>query len=235
MGEVLLYVRPEFMDDVRGRVDGASTEGRGSGEDGRAWSLATYGGADGGSGRRLGVRIRTLREGLGAAVCLDVLPDGVGECARSKEVRVEESMGGGDGVVSLGGGGIDGSVDDWPASGSFSKGGRSPLSLFRSDPTTTTAAPAGADSRMSKCVADEAKFGDSCRISSIDPMSPPLLGACAPSFCPFSPSVCAGAKGAALSLLLSLDVRCSWGAGELVRNVTLRLSRLNADMGRYCD
>jgi hypothetical protein len=95
-------------------------------------------------------------------------------------------MGGGDGVVSLGGGRIDGSVH-FPASGSFSNDGRTPLSLFRSDPT---AAPAGAASRTSKCVADEAKFGDSCRIASIDPMSPLPLGAsaCALSSCPFSPS-----------------------------------------------
>ena len=69
-------------------------------------------------------------------------------------------------------------------------------------------------------------------------MSPPLLGATAPSFslCPFSPSVGASAEGAALSL--SLDARCCCcgvGVGVRVRNVTLRLSRLSVNMGRYCD
>jgi len=43
VGDVLLtpesYVRCEPMDDERGRE--VSTEGRGSGEDGRAWSLPT--------------------------------------------------------------------------------------------------------------------------------------------------------------------------------------------------
>lgn len=235
MGDVLLIpesnVRLEPMDDVRGSD---------SGEDGRAWSPPTYaggGGADGGSGRRLGVRIRTLREGLGAlaVVCLDVLPDGVGEGARLGVVRVgEEGKGGGDGVASLGGGEI-GSVVDMPASASFSNSGRSPLSLFRSDPAA--AAPAGGvASRTSKGVADEPKFGDSCRISSIDPMSPLLLGATALSFSfgPFSFSVCVGAEAAALSLPLSLDARCC-GVGARVRNVTLRLSRLSVNMGRYCD
>ena len=247
VGDVLLipesYVRLEPMDDERGREGGASTEGRGSGEDGRAWSLPTYTcGRDGGSGRRLGVRIRTLREGLGEAVCLDVLPDGVGEDARWGEVWVGD-IGGGGGVVCLRGGdeGIDGSVDmPASASGTSSNSDRSPLSLFRCG---TTAAPAGTASRTSKCVADETKFGDSCRISSIDPMSPLVLGACAFSFCPLSPSVCAGAEGAALSLSLSLplslsldslDVRCR-GVGERARNVTLRLSRLSVNMGRYCD
>lgn len=190
----------------------------------------------------MGVRIRTLREVLDATVCLDVLPDGVGEDARLGVVWVGDGMGGGDGVVSLGGGGEIGLAVDMPASSSFSDSGRSPLSLFRSDPTapaTAAAAPAGVvASRTSKGVADEPKFGDSCRISSIDPMSPPLLGATAPSFslCPFSPSVCASAEGAALSLSLSssLDARCC-GVGARVRNVTLRLSRLSPNMGRYCD
>lgn len=228
VGDVLLIpesnVRLEPTDDVRGR----EMEVRDSGEDGRAWSMPTYGsGADGGSGRRLGVRIRTLREGLGAAGCLDVLPDGVGEGARLGVVRVGEGMGGGDGVGCLGGGddGI-GSVVDMPASGSFSNSGRSPLSLFRSDPP--------AASRTSGGVADEPKFGDSCRISSIDPTSPVvLLGATALSFCPFSPSVCAGAEGAG-ALSLSLDARCR-DVGARVRNVTLRPSRLSANIGRYCD
>ena len=239
VGDVLLIpesnVRLEPMDDVRGSD---------SGEDGRPWSLPTTygGGAAGGSGRRLGVRIRTLREGLGAAVCLDVLPDGVGEGARLGVVRVGEvGMGGGDGVVCLGGGGEIGSAVDMPASSSFSNSGRSPLSLFRSGPGP--AAPGGGSvvaSRTSSVVADEPKFGDSCRISSIDPMSPLLLGATARSFSfgPFSPSVGASAEGAVLllSLLLSLslDARCC-AVGERVRNVTLRLSRLSVNMGRYCD
>jgi hypothetical protein len=195
VGDVLLipesyvrYVRLEPMDDERGRE--GSKDGRGSGEDGRACSLATYSGvlAAGGSGRRLGVRIRTLREGLGDAVSLDSLPDGVGEGARMGLGWVEEEgMGGGDGVLCLGGGEIDGSVDS-PVSGSLSNDGRSPFSLFRSGPT---AAPAGTASCSSKRVDDEAKFGDSCRISSIVPMSPLPSGACACaiSFCPFSPSV----------------------------------------------
>lgn len=149
--------------------------------------MPTYaGGIDGGSGRRLGVRIRTLREGLGAAVCLDVLPDGVGEDARSGGVWVEEEgMGGGDGEVSLGSGGGSGiGSDDLPASGCCS-----PLSLFRSGPAAPAGGGGGAVSRTCKGVADRTKFGDSCRISSIDPMSPPLLGAGAAlsfSFCPFS-------------------------------------------------
>jgi hypothetical protein len=234
VGDVLLIpesnVRLEPTDDVRGR----EMELRGSGDDGRAWSMPTYGGgADGGSGRRLGVRIRTLREGLGAAVCLDVLPDGVGEGARLGVVRVGEGMGGGDGVVCLGGG--IGSAVDMPASGSFSNSGRSPLSLFRSDPAAA-AAVGSAASRTSKGggVADEPKIGDSCRISSIDPMSPVvLLGATALSFCPFSPSVCAGAEGAG-ALSLSLEARCC-DVGARVRNVTLRLSWLSENMGRYCD
>jgi len=235
VGDVLLIpesnVRLEPTDDVRGSD---------SGEDGRAWSLPIYGnGADGGSGRRLGVRIRTLREGLGAAVCLDVLPDGVGEGARLGVVRVGENMGAGDGVVSLGGGGGGeiGSVD-MPASSSFSNSCRSPLSLFRPDPTGAAPAGGGVASLTSKGVADEPKFGDSCRISSIDPMSPLLLGATARSFsfCPFSLSVGASAEGAALSLSLplSLDARCC-DVGERIRNVTLRLSRLSVNMGRYCD
>lgn len=239
MGDVLLIpesnVRLEPMDDVRGR----ETEVRGSGEGGRASLLPTYtGSADGGSGRRLGVRIRTLREGLGAAVCLDVLPDGVGEGARLRVVRVGEvGMGGGDdGVVCLGGGEI-GSVD-LPASNSFSNSGRTLLSLAR--PNSGAAAPAGVASCTREGGADETKFGDSCRISSIDPMSPLLLGATGLSIGSFSPSVCnAGAEGAALSLslslLLSLEARCCCGVGERIRNVTLRLSRLSVNMGRYCD
>jgi hypothetical protein len=208
--------------------------------------MPTYaGGTGGGSGRRLGVRIRTLREGLGAAVCLDVLPDGVGEGARLGGVWVEEEgMGGGDGEVSLGGGGGGGiGSDDLPASGC------SPLSLFRSGP----AAPAGgggggAVSRTCKGVADKTKFGDSCRISSIDPMSPPPLGAAALSFsfCPFSefsPSVCVGAEEPTLllSLLLSLSFDapapccCCCDVDARVRNFTLRLCRLSSNMGRYCD
>ena len=155
VGDVLLIpesnVRLEPMDDVRGR----EVEVRGCGEDGLARSLPTYidgGGAAGGSGRRFGVRIRTLREVLDAIVCLDVLPDGVGEGARLGVVWVgEDGMGGGDGVVSLGGGGEVGSAVEMPASSSFSNSGRSPLSLFCSDPTTTAtagAAPAGVvDSR----------------------------------------------------------------------------------------
>ena len=212
--------------------------------------MPTYaGGKGGGSGRRLGVRIRTLREGLGAAVCLDVLPEGVGEAARLGRVWVEEEgMGGGDGDVFLGGGGGIGS-DNLPASG------RSTLSLFRSGP----AAPAGggggggAVSRTCKGVADKTKFGDSCRISSIDPMSPPPLGAAALSFsfCPFSgfsPSVCVGAEKPTLSLLLSLlslsfDASapccgccgCCCDVDVRVKNFTLRLSRLSSNMGRYCD
>jgi len=173
-------VRLEPMDDVRGR----EAELRGSGEDGRARSLsyAYAGGTNGGSGRRLGVRIRTLREGLAAAVSLDVLPDGVGEGACLGEVRVgDNNMGGGDGVVCLGGGSVVDFVD-WPASGSFfSNSGRSPpspVSLFRTGP----AAPAGAASRTTKGVADEAKFGDICRISSIDPMSTLPLDATTLSF-----------------------------------------------------
>jgi hypothetical protein len=134
----------------------------------------------------LGVRIRTLREGRG-----------VGEESRFGEVWVEEEgMGGGDGVLSLGGGGGGGETDgsvDMRASGTVSNDGRTPLSLFRSDPPAG-AAPAGTGgaSPTSKCVADEAKFGDNCRISSIDLMTPLPLGAassCAFSFCPFSPSV----------------------------------------------
>ena len=87
VGDVLLMpescVRLEPMDDVRGR----ETELRGSGEVGRLWSLSTYAGGTGASGRRLGVRMRTLREGLTAAVvCLDVLADGVGEGVRIGEV-----------------------------------------------------------------------------------------------------------------------------------------------------
>jgi len=235
-------VRLDPTDDVRGR----EVEVRGSGEDGGAWSLLIYdGGTDGGSGRRLGVRIRTLREGLDGAACLDVLPDGVGEGARLGVVR--EDMGGGDGEVCLGGGGID--TVDMPASPSrtfsFSNIGRSPLSLFRSGPTnTTTAAPAGAASRTGKGAGDEAKFGDSSRIASIDPTFPLLLGAGALSIFPFSPSVCAGAEGASLLLillllllllLLSLDALCCRDVGLRARNVTLRLSRLSWNTGRYCD
>ena len=139
------------------------------------------------------MRIRTLREGRG-----------VGEESRLGEVWVEEEgTGGGDGVLSLGGGDgggggggggeTDGSVD-MRASSTFSNDGRTPLSLFRSDPPAAAAAPAGTGgaSPTSKCVADEAKFGDNCRISSIDLMTPLPLGAassCAFSFCPFSPSV----------------------------------------------
>ena len=245
VGDVLLIppescVRLDPTDGVRGR----EAEDRGSGEDGGAWSLLIYdGGTDGGSGRRLGVRIRTLREGLNGAVCLDVLPDGVGEDARLGLVRVGEDMGGGDGDVCLGGGGID--TVDMPASPShtfsFSNIGRSPLSLFRSGPTnTTTAAPAGAASRTGKAADDEAKFGDSSRIASIDPTSPLLLGAGALSIFPFSPSVCAGAEGASLLILLlllllfSLDALCR-DVGLRARNVTLRLSRLSWNTGRYCD
>ena len=141
-----------------------------------------------------------------------------------------EDTGGGDGVVSLGGGGIVDSVD-LPASGSFSNSGRSPLSLFRSD---TIAAPAGTASRATTGVADDAKFGDICRISSIDPMSSLPLGATELSFCALSPSGCTGAEGAAALLLSSLDARCC-NVGVRVRNVTLRLSRLSVNMGRYCD
>jgi hypothetical protein len=204
--------------------------------------MPTYaGGRDGGSGRRLGVRIRTLREGLGAAGCLDVLPDGVGEGARLGGVWVEEEgMGGGDGEVSLGGGGGGGGgigSDDLPASGC------SPLSLIRSG----SAAPAGgggggAVSRTCKGVADKTKFGDSCRISSIDPMSPPPLGAPALSFSfclisEFSPSVCVGAEEPTLLLSLSFDAPapCSCDVDARVRNFTLRPSRLSSNMGRYCD
>jgi hypothetical protein len=240
VGDVLLIPESNV------RLEPMDVRGSDSGEDGRPWSLPTTygGGAEGGSGRRLGVRIRTLREGLGAAACLDVLADGVGEGARLGVVRVgEEGMGGGDGVVCLGGGddGEIGSAVDMPmpASRSFSNSGRSPLSLFR--PGSTTAAPGGGSvvaSRTSEGVADEPKFGDSCRISSIDPMSPLLLGATTRSFSfgPFSPSVGASAEGAALSLSLSLSLDARWcGVGERIRNVTLRLSRLSVNMGRYCD
>jgi hypothetical protein len=237
VGDVLLIPESNV------RLEPMDVRGSDSGEDGRAWSLPTYDGGgdtDGGSGRRLGVRIRTLREGLGALAVgsLDVLPDGVGEGARLGVVRVgEEGMGGGDGVASLGGGEI-GSAVDMPASASFSNSARSPLSLFRSDPAAPAAPAGGVASRTSKGVADEPKFGDSCRISLIDPMSPLLLGATAPSFsfsfCPFSISVCVGAEGAALSLSLSLDAPCC-GVGARARNVTLRLSRLSPNMGRYCD
>lgn len=182
------YVRLEPMDDVRG----GEVEVRGIlavGEDGRIYA----GGTDGGSGRRLGVRMRTLREDLGAVVCLDVLPEGEGEGGRLGVVRVGD-IGGGDGVERLGGG-IE-SVDLGPAASS-SNSGRSPFSLSRTGSTAAT-------SRTRNGAAGEPKFGDSCRISSIDPKSALLLGAVALSFS-FSPSVCASAEGAAL--LSSLDVR----------------------------
>lgn len=99
----------------------------GVGEDGLERSLP--GGMDGGSGRRLGVRMRTLRDGLDMRLDasregegggdLEVLPEGVGDDGRL--------------------GGID-SVTLTVDFTSSSNGRRSSLSLFRSASTATPAA-----------------------------------------------------------------------------------------------
>ena len=164
VGDVLLTpeskVRLEPMDGVRA----GDVEVRGTlnvGEDGRVCSLPmpTYAGAGGGSGRRLGVRIRTLREGLDADVCLDVLPDGVGEGARLGVVRVGGGAdGGGDGEACLGGG--IGSVDlSASGSSSSSNNGRSPLSLCRTSPAPT--GTASGTRKGTDGTDGEVEFGDS--------------------------------------------------------------------------
>jgi hypothetical protein len=198
-------------------MDGAEVDVRlGVGEDGLVRSLTT--GMDGGSGRRLGVFMRTLRDGLdirldesrevegGEDGRLEVLPEGVGD-----DVRL---------------GGIDSAVDFT----SSSSGRRSSLSLFRSGPS---AASTTTCSCTSKAAAGEAKLGgDGCRVSS-DPRSPLSAGPSLLFLIFSSSSVCAGAEEGAASL--SLDARFNAVVGARVKNVTLRLSGLSVNIGRYCD
>ena len=202
------------------------------------WSLPTNMG--GGSGRRLGVRMRTLREGLGADVdvLLDVLRDGVGEGARL-EVLPE---GVGDAArPSLGGSTDPDSVRD----NAFSSHSNvhSPLSLCR----RTGSATASRTGKRRGCAAPGGKalrLADDCTRGAIDsdPRSASRASALAAllgagggggsSNSPLSSSV--GLSASAVTLLLSLLVP-RWNVGERVRNVTLRLSGLSVDIGRYCD
>jgi hypothetical protein len=106
------------------------------------------GGMGGGSGRRLGVRMRTLREGLGAEV--DVLPDELrdGEC---EGARLEVLP---DGVGDAARPSLGGSMDPDSADKAFSSHSNvhSPLSLSR---RTGSAAA----SRTGKCMGGAAPGG----------------------------------------------------------------------------
>ena len=205
--------RLELTDGVREWEEEASVrDPLGVGED----DLPTNpGGIDGGSGRRLGVRMRTLRDGLGGDVGSDVLRDGVGDGARLGVLREDDGVGDGARL-----GRID-SVD----STSTSTARCSSLSLCR------TGSAAGAVSRTGRAAAAggevKVKLAVPCRA---DPRS--RLGAApSPPFTSFSSVGCASAEGAT-SLVLAA-ARCNVGAR--VRNVTLRPSGLSVSMGRYCD
>jgi len=159
------------MDGVRGEEIEVRLA---AGDDCLMWSLPM----DGGSGRRLGVRMRTLRDGLD--IRLDVSREGVGGVGELPEVGDDERLGGIDSVA------ID----------LASSGRRSALSLSRSGSAAVACSRTGRGA-----VGEEAKLGgDGCRDSW--PPTPLSAGPCL--FSTFS-SVGAGAASL-LSLLARCNV-----------------------------
>ncbi|KAI9510379.1 hypothetical protein F5148DRAFT_592527 [Russula earlei] len=180
------------------------------------------GGTGGGSGRRLGVRIRVLREGVGDEVRLEVPRDaeggGGGEGVRPDALR--------DGVGEGEGGRLDALADG------VREGERLGGVEFASSSSVGSPLRSGSDCWCASKGA-AAKCRDGCRVTSEPGVGSSL---CASWLLLPSPSVGASARDVALSLSLSLSLRLASGdVGARVRKVTLRSSGLGLSPGRYCD
>jgi hypothetical protein len=165
------------------------------------------GGAAGGSGRRLGVRMRMLREGLDDDGLSDAAREGVGECERPDRLR--DAVGEGARAGGCGGGG------DVASASSSSSGGCSAPSLFCSG---------SAGSRASRGAAAEAKLGDGCCLGPSESVPGSAAGAGASWAVHFSSSSVGG--GIAAAVVVSFLPRARGNVGVRVRNFTLRPSGL---------
>lgn len=181
-------------------------------DDRRVWCARAMrmgiGGAAGGSGRRVGIRMRMLREGLGDDVWLDVAREGVGECERPDGLRDDP----GEGAIPGG--------DDVATSSSCC----SAPSLFCPGSVRNAWSNRGAPA--------EPKLGDGCCVSSV-PDSP--VGASLSTMRISSVGRVGGIAALLLLLALLLFFLPRGHVGLRVRNFTLGPSGLTSRAGRRND